>query len=208
MGVIEQLGEMLDPVAAKLNQTIASSSVFLHSKLDSIEQAIRESSDTSWQDRWYRITLKKKIKGEQIELDECPQGEIWIVQSLVSQGKKEKTPEFRIEAEQNILFAIEKEINVNLFPGGDCVILPGETLFITSAEEGPFNITLTIIRRERSAIAKAPQLRDGQYVQGRNLHDPERDIITSKTGVYVGTPRETESVDPTVPGTQTGQEYH
>jgi len=76
MGIIEDLGSILDPVAAKLNQTIASTGVFLHSKLDSIEEAIRQSSAAEWQDNWFRINIRRKLKVEQIELAEVPANEI------------------------------------------------------------------------------------------------------------------------------------
>src|SRR6266568_3541975 len=129
MGIIEDLGSILDPVAAKLNQTIASTGVFLHSKLDSIEEAIRQSSAADWQDNWFRINIRRKLKVEQIELAEVPANEIWIVQYIISSGI-EKSAEAVIEASGSPVFAIAKESNINFFPGGDIVFLPGETITI------------------------------------------------------------------------------
>ncbi len=198
MGIIEDLGSILDPVAAKLNQTIASNGVFLHSKLDSIEEAIRQSSAADWQDNWFRINIRRKLKVEQIELAEVPANEIWIVQYIISSGI-EKSAEAVIEASGSPVFAIAKESNINFFPGGDIVFLPGETITIRPTSESGWNLSIGVIRRKIPARPLPQQSRENAHVQGRNLHDPERDVITSKTGVYVDTPRETESVDPTKP---------
>src|SRR2546430_4870921 len=199
MGLLDDISNILTPHASRLNQTIASTGVFLHSKLDAIEEAIRESAQADWNDRWFRLNFKKKIKGEE-ELAECPVNEIWAIQAITVDGLQEKSPAFIVLLDQRILlFSVIKEGLGTENVSGNIVVLPGETISILAREEGAFSFTIHMLRHKIQVKPTMQHSRAGELVQGRNTHDPERDIIRSKTGIYVGSPRETESVDPTVP---------
>ena|SRR5271165_200912 len=200
MGFIDEVNKQLTPHATKLNTTIASASAFLHSKLDSIEQAIRESASADWNDHWFRISVKRKLKAEPIELAEVPINEIWAVYSIVTDGIQEKSPAFVVTADGPLIFSVIKEGIGGETPGGDIVILPGESLIIIPREEGNFSFTITVIRRQIPTRAITPATgRNVPAVEPINVHDPERDIITSKTGIYGELPGKPELVDPTVP---------
>jgi hypothetical protein len=208
MGVMEDISDLLSPHASRLNQTIASTGVFLHSKLDAIEQAIRESSGAGdWNNLWYQVKLPPVfavttysgggIQGGSVFAPplEVPRNEIWIIEAL-STGEVDKPFLLFTSDGKPILFV---EAKGQIFVAGHIVLLPGEELLVggTEAECKKVASTLHIIRRKMPSRPRQKHDVSGELVQSRNVHEPERDIITSKTGTYIEDPQETVSVDPT-----------
>jgi hypothetical protein len=200
MSVLDQINEMLSPHASRLNQSIASIGIMLHQKLNDINESVKESSVSGWDDKWLRINFNKKIAAGEIEIPittgagaECPPNEIWAIQCIVADGAEAKSPEFTINIDQTVLVAtiIKEGIGIETI-SGNIVMLPGETLFIDPSAEGTFTFTLHIIRRKIPDKPSPAQTgRSNEKIDARNVHDPARDIILSATGGYTEIPGET-----------------
>jgi hypothetical protein len=203
MGFIDELGKMLRPHSMALNQNIQQQGSLIHSILDSIEDAIRYAPTV--EDRWERIRFYKELAAEEmVELREVPVDEIWLIQAIVADGVHAKSPPGVIQANGLLISSLIKEYAGTEKIGADVVALPGEIITLTAREKGTFSFVIHLIRKEYpQAKRKAATGSSYERVAGINTHDPQRDVIESRTGQYLELPGETRNAEGQPPLIQT-----
>lgn len=196
MSVWDQIQQSLAPHADRLNTTIASGAFLLHNRLERIEEAVSDMGRPDVGDRWVRLAFKREFKeNEKFELAEIPPNEIWLPQSLVTDGVQNKSPAYIIcgDEETKLYFSVIKEGIGTETTGGDMVFLTGETIFIIPRATGTIGFTMHLIRRRIPVIPKIRQAAAGDpLLQGRNTHEVQRDLVASANGQWTESPRETE----------------
>lgn len=191
MGVFDELGRILKPHSDRLNANIATEGGLIHGKLQGIQNAIDDLGRPDFGDHWFRIPLRGKLAAELIELGTVPMNEIWAVQAIALNGKVLKTPALTILASGAIVFAAEAEKNEYENISGNIVFLPGERVELLPGAEGVFSGAISLIRRQiPDKPRRVQQGANTEHVESTNTHDPQRDVIESRTGTYRELPAE------------------
>lgn len=181
MGLIEQLSQALEPHSKRLNDTLHLQGALLHQRLAGIERNVSDLGRPDVGDKWYRIVIKGKLQPGRLELGEVPMNEEWMLQSIVTDGITQKTPNFIVEANNALIFASPAEFNDSRNFGGNVAFLPGEVIYITPRIEGLFYVTINLTRRRMPIASKETQLGYGaDKTQAINTHDPARDVIRQR----------------------------
>lgn len=192
MGLLDELSRVLAPHSHRLNENIATQGNLIHGRLAGIQNAIDDLGRPDFGDHWFRIPLRGKLAAEAIELGTVPMNEIWAVQAIAINGQALKTPAFTISASGAIVFASEKEKNEYQNISGNIVFMPGERVELLPGAEGTFAATISIIRRQIPDRAHpAATGHSAERLESTNTHDPQRDVIESRTGQYREIPGET-----------------
>lgn len=194
MGVFDELAKILAPHSHRLNENIATQGALLHGHLSGIQNALDDLGRPDFGDKWRRIPLRGELGAEEIELDTVPMNEVWAVQAIAIYGVAAKTPAFAITSAGQLVYAYTAEKTEYVNVGGNIVFLPGEKIAITPAAEGAFVGSISIIRRPIPDIVKRAQTGHSSEVSAPvNTHDPQRDVLESRTGQYRELPREVEN---------------
>jgi hypothetical protein len=186
VGLFDSFSEALAPHASKLNDTLAFHSAAIHNKLHAIEVAVSDLGRGDIGNKWQRFSIQKKLEsGVEFEIGVCPVNEMWLIQSISSDGVQEKSPPFVILANGILIESIIKEGLGFEGIGGNQVVMPGEKLSIIARETGNVNCVITIIRREYPVQKKLTDMgKDTDRYSPKAMHDPARDEIESRTGQY------------------------
>lgn len=185
MGILDELSKAIGPHSSRLNENIATQGNLIHGKLAGIQNSLDDLNRPDFGDKWFRIPLRGKLPAEPIELGTVPMNEVWAVQAIAINGKAAKTPAFTISASGAIVFAAELEKNEYQNVSGNIVFMPGERIELTPSAEGVFSATISIIRVEIPEIPRRAQTgRSAERIEALNTHDPARDVIESRTGIY------------------------
>lgn len=211
MGLLDELKGIVAPASHRLNENIATQGNLIHGKLQGIQNALSDLARPDFGDHWFRIPLRGKLAAEAIELGTVPMNEIWAVQAIAIRGLTLKTPAFTLQASGAVVFAAEKEKNEYVNVSGNIVFLSGERIELVPGAEGEFAGTISIIRMQIPDKPRRAQTgHSAERLESTNTHDPARDVIESRTGIYtepgpetvdeVGEPPlTTPSPDPTQP---------
>jgi hypothetical protein len=184
MGVFDELSKILKPHSDRLNENLATQGNLIHDRLSRIESVLKLTPTSV--DYWRRLRINQKMaEGEKIELAVVPNNEIWILESLVTDGVFVKAPAYIIEVNNQLVSSVIAEGVGTEKIGGDVVALPGEVLTLTARKEGTVSFCLHLIRRRLPATEKKAQMGpSGHHLASSNTHDPQRDVIESRTGEY------------------------
>lgn len=179
MSLFDGLREALDPHTKNLQTTLHVHFQATNTRLERIEKAVLDAGRGDIGDHWQRFQIRKKFAAaETVEIGACPMNEIWLIQSISSDGVQEKSPAFTIEANNILIESIIKEGLGFEGIGGNQVIMPGETLFVTSRAEGNVNCTITVIRRLLPVVPIVADMgKDTEQYSPKNTHEISRDAI-------------------------------
>lgn len=191
MGLFDELTRATAPHVEKLNETFNFHGFLLHNRLQAIEERLSTLGRPDIGDFYFRRTIIGKFKGEN-ELFTVKNNEFLPIQFITVNGLTLKSPAFTITANNTMILAVAKEGVGQETIGGDIVLLPGEVIELVMSAEGEVEITLGMIRVPIVKQDKPMQYgRSEELLAGRNTHDPNRDVIASKTGEWTETPAET-----------------
>lgn len=196
-GLFASLREAIRPHAENLNGEIALQGARLHSRLARIEGAVSDLARGDIGDNWQRFVVRGKKKAEEIELGICPLNEIWLIQSIASDGVQEKSPACVLLVNGILLESVIKEGLGFEGISGNAVVLPGESLTFLAREEGNFNLVVTLIRRQIPVVTLQDKTRDipsSDRHPPRSIHEPERDAILGRVQ-YTESPPEVAATE-------------
>src|SRR5215472_18087280 len=136
MGFIAELGKVITPHAKRLNENIAYQGAMLHNRLANIERALG-NVERLVPDKWYRVRFNQAVtENEQYLLASVPISELWVWESLITDGEHMESPGYIITSGGSLLSSVMKEGNGSENYGGDAVSLPGEDLILHAREDG------------------------------------------------------------------------
>lgn len=192
MNIFDEIVSKLTPHAERLNTNIGIQGQLINTRLDRIHQGISSLGRPDIADKWQRFDYLTK-GAETVEFLIpliVPDNEVFLCQWFTT--AKAEAGEVALENQQgNLLLSTGASTTQgsSVSIGGNIVLLGNE--HITLRSEHAVKGTLTVIRRQAPNIASPAQTGpSGQMLSPVNTHDTARDVIESRTGIYVEPPGE------------------
>src|SRR5215469_9302639 len=179
MGLAETLSDGLGPHVSALGQTINHHGERIQSRLDDIHRKIGDLGRPDTGDIWYRMAVRGNYTGGTLyELATVGIGEIFLVQSITTNGPPNTSPAYTIRSNGYLIAAVIKEGIGTENPGGDIVCLQGEKIIFEPGATGVFDFVLTVLRREFARKELSADLGPiAESLGTRNTHEPGRDYV-------------------------------
>lgn len=191
--LFDELSESLNPHVQKMHEMFNFHGFLLQERLARIENAIGTQGRPDIGDLWFKQVIKGKLALGETEFFTVDLNEYNAVQYITINGLTAKSPAFTITAGGAMVLAFAKEGVGQETIGGDIMFLPGERISIVTAEAGTFEITLGLTRIMIDKQGNVVQYgRSEELLATRNTHDPNRDVIMSRTGLWTEDPSEVE----------------
>lgn len=186
MGLFDGLAEALDPHSKKWQHMFSLHMQGVNNRLEAIERATSDLGRGDIGNHWQRFQIKRKFEsGEEFEIGICPANEMWLIQSISSDGVQEKSPPYVLLANGLLIESVIKEGLGFEGVGGNQVVMKGERFSILAREAGSINCVVTIIRRTLPVSEwQYDNGRANKQVAGKNTHEIDRDAILARTLQY------------------------
>lgn len=195
MGLLDGFSEQLQPHTNQLAEVLGTHGWAIRDALNKLVEA-SDLGRPDLKDIYQRFTAIGEYNGgTKNTLGEVKPGEIWLIQSLVSNGVVNASPHYTIRSGGYLVASVIKEGIGSETQGGDIVCLPGEILTWEPETTGKYEFVLTVIRRKDRRPPIGANLGPREEELGmRNTHEPGRDEIPAKPETaWQNTPQQVEN---------------
>lgn len=177
MGIMDDASGALAPHTKHLGGIISRHGAAINQSIRELQQQ-SDLGRPDTEDDWKFLIVNKKLPLERVSFDQLTNsnddggpslGEVWLIQSICTNGQPNKSPGFNIRTNTGrLLFAIVPEGMGNETVSGSVTLLQGEVIFFEPLAEGVFDFTISLIQR------KFPrQEPDAGYGQSMETYEPE-----------------------------------
>src|SRR5215472_2528645 len=182
MSLAETLRDGLQPHANTLNSNLTLHGQNILGRLSENHDRIGDLGRPDTGDQYIRLAKTFTVPAGTYELGTVPAGEVWLVQSLVTNGIVHASPHFVLRSGGYLIASVIKEGIGTETQGGDIVCLQGEQVVFQCEAEGSFEFVLTVLRRKFPRLPRVPRNVKSEQLTKSNTHEPGRDVITEPSG--------------------------
>lgn len=177
MSLIDDMSKGLAPHTHTLTGTIDEHGRAIQEGIKELRNRISDLGRPDTGDTLKYLNFRKKT-AEAIFFEGPTVGEIWTIQTMVSNGAVAKTPPFVIRTNTGrLIFAVKVEEMANLVTSGNIVLAAGEELILEPSAEGAYDFTISyLLRKFRRPPADGGHGESGEMYTEHNPHESDRDF--------------------------------